>query len=333
MADGSAKQTQLVCRIDTLDEMDYFKNGGILNYVLRQLAAWVPQPLGKGGPDISASTVPHLPVVAVTPDGERFAALVRRGAWHPVKLGGKHSAGTMVADVGEGGYILLKPGSGSQNPSAGDAESGASQAKREAAFWACAKALGLQAHVPEAHLLLLDGREYAAIRMLPLDYRTMNDLRQGDPNLPRRLYHLYRDEIHRWAVMDYVLGQVDRNAGNEMSRGTDVQLIDGGSAFAGYGFDPARDPSTFVPHYLRAGAPGNFDDLDPEGKLEALPRLPAGRAAELGTWIAGIDPEALRSELVRYGIDPGPTLARLQRLREACAVMPADRAVDSAWTI
>lgn len=39
MADGSAKQTQLVCRIDTLDEMDYFKNGGILNYVLRQLAA------------------------------------------------------------------------------------------------------------------------------------------------------------------------------------------------------------------------------------------------------------------------------------------------------
>jgi aconitate hydratase len=28
----------LVCRIDTLDELDYFKNGGILQYVLRQLA-------------------------------------------------------------------------------------------------------------------------------------------------------------------------------------------------------------------------------------------------------------------------------------------------------
>jgi aconitate hydratase len=38
-ADGSLKQVPLLCRIDTLDELDYFKNGGILNYVLRQLAA------------------------------------------------------------------------------------------------------------------------------------------------------------------------------------------------------------------------------------------------------------------------------------------------------
>jgi aconitate hydratase len=29
----------LLCRIDTLDELDYFRNGGILHYVLRNLAA------------------------------------------------------------------------------------------------------------------------------------------------------------------------------------------------------------------------------------------------------------------------------------------------------
>jgi aconitate hydratase len=29
----------LTCRIDTLDELEYFRNGGILQYVLRQLAA------------------------------------------------------------------------------------------------------------------------------------------------------------------------------------------------------------------------------------------------------------------------------------------------------
>ena len=39
MADGSKKQVPLICRIDTLDELEYFKNGGILQYVLRQLAA------------------------------------------------------------------------------------------------------------------------------------------------------------------------------------------------------------------------------------------------------------------------------------------------------
>ena len=38
-ADGGLKRVPLVCRIDTLDELDYFKNGGILHYVLRQLAA------------------------------------------------------------------------------------------------------------------------------------------------------------------------------------------------------------------------------------------------------------------------------------------------------
>jgi aconitate hydratase len=35
---GTLKRIPLICRIDTLDELDYFKNGGILQYVLRQLA-------------------------------------------------------------------------------------------------------------------------------------------------------------------------------------------------------------------------------------------------------------------------------------------------------
>ncbi|MCC7346248.1 MAG: aconitate hydratase, partial [Variibacter sp.] len=38
-ADGALKRVPLLCRIDTLDELEYFKNGGILQYVLRQLAA------------------------------------------------------------------------------------------------------------------------------------------------------------------------------------------------------------------------------------------------------------------------------------------------------
>ena len=36
---GTLKRIPLICRIDTLDELDYFKNGGILQYVLRQLAS------------------------------------------------------------------------------------------------------------------------------------------------------------------------------------------------------------------------------------------------------------------------------------------------------
>jgi aconitate hydratase len=37
--DGALTRVPLLCRIDTLDELEYFRNGGILHYVLRQLAA------------------------------------------------------------------------------------------------------------------------------------------------------------------------------------------------------------------------------------------------------------------------------------------------------
>ena len=39
MSDGTVKDVPILCRIDTMDELEYFKNGGILQYVLRDLAA------------------------------------------------------------------------------------------------------------------------------------------------------------------------------------------------------------------------------------------------------------------------------------------------------
>jgi len=37
--DGSSEEVTLLCRIDTLDEVEYYRNGGILHYVLRNIAA------------------------------------------------------------------------------------------------------------------------------------------------------------------------------------------------------------------------------------------------------------------------------------------------------
>jgi len=36
-ANGKVEVVPLTCRIDTLDEIDYYKNGGILQYVLRNM--------------------------------------------------------------------------------------------------------------------------------------------------------------------------------------------------------------------------------------------------------------------------------------------------------
>jgi len=37
--DGASKDVKLLCRLDTMDEVDYYQNGGILHYVLRSMAA------------------------------------------------------------------------------------------------------------------------------------------------------------------------------------------------------------------------------------------------------------------------------------------------------
>jgi aconitate hydratase len=38
-AGGATQKVPLLVRIDTLDELAYYQNGGILHYVLRNLAA------------------------------------------------------------------------------------------------------------------------------------------------------------------------------------------------------------------------------------------------------------------------------------------------------
>jgi aconitate hydratase len=38
-AKGNKVAIPVICRIDTLDEIEYYRNGGILQYVLRNLAA------------------------------------------------------------------------------------------------------------------------------------------------------------------------------------------------------------------------------------------------------------------------------------------------------
>jgi len=36
--DGGTDTVPVLCRVDTLDEIDYYKHGGILHYVLREMA-------------------------------------------------------------------------------------------------------------------------------------------------------------------------------------------------------------------------------------------------------------------------------------------------------
>jgi Phosphatidylinositol 3- and 4-kinase len=178
-------------------------------------------------------------------------------------------------------------------------------------------------------------REVAGIRLLPPPSQNMNQLRRQDAGAPRRLLSMYlpSGDLHRLAAMDYILGNTDSHSGNVMVLGDRITLIDHGSAFAGPSFNPAHDPKTYVPFYLRIMAPGNWKELTPGQRYAALPRLHPSGAAALGTWLQGLSEDHISTAVSRYGIDPAPVVARLKSLKDQAAHMPADLAINASWTL
>lgn len=280
-------------------------------------------------------------VWGVLPEGTQTANVVRRSFQDrfvvPVKLNGRHTDGVLLARDEETNItFLLKPGSGGQSPALGVKEESASQSRREACFYYVADAIGLNKSFAKTDLLLIDGKEYAAIRLLPWSYKTM-DWKQDHGVQPSHILgpHLAEGMLHRWALIDYVLGNPDRHANNIMvGENREVVLIDHGSSFAGKDFDPVNDRNSFIPFYLRGWVSSsvNFNKLPNDEKLQLLPRLNESKANELRAWIDGLNTDALGSILVRYGIDPEPFKVRLIKAKTLAQENPADLAINRLWT-
>lgn len=284
-----------------------------------------------------AKPIDEMTVVAGTPDAvsvaETVATAFKDDFVVGVELGGKHSAGSMLARDDENGETwLLKPGVGS-SPAAGEDEESASQSRREAAFYHLAEAWGVGQWYPEAQLLLVDGKEYAAIRLLPWSWNTVDKLKEESPGTVRDLLQPFLSTgiLHKWAVLDYVAGNVDRHAGNLMYRAGDIRLIDHGSTFVGEGFAPGHDKNSFVPAYLRAWTNSNFSAMSSVDKLKHMPRLGRQGEEDLADWIDGLDSAVIKSVCTRYGINPVPAVERLARVKLYMSRQPSDLAVNRIW--
>jgi hypothetical protein len=281
-------------------------------------------------------------VVAAHPEAEDVAQALRNAYKDqfvfPVALAGKHSNGALIArDEATSTTWLLKPGSGSAGAAAGSSQDPSTQAAREAAWYHIAKEWGMWNSYPRAELIIIDGRQYAAMALLPWRYKTAERHRKSDPNVARRVLTPYLTDgvLHQWAFLDAVLGNGDSHGQNLMFDDSgDVKLIDHGSAFAGPSFDPANDKNSFIPYYLRAWAPPdvNFTALHPEDKLRYMPRVPAAVARRISSWVMELDANALEAICCRYGVDPRPTLSRIAHLKAACSRMPADEAINRFWS-
>lgn len=270
------------------------------------------------------------------------AAAVARGFaandFKVVNLGGKHSTNSaLVRDPEADRRYLLKPASGGVGPAAGVKEEAATQARREMAFYhIAADVFKLGDWMPAAELLLLDGREWSAMDMLPLNWRNLDKIKKVDFQRVARVLDGLRGAgiLHRWAVLDYVLGNPDRHAGNLMISPEDkLKLIDHGSAFAGPDFDPGNDKSSFIPYYLRYSvSTQNFNAMDPQSQLSHMPVLNEGADADLRKWIHGLDVKRLGAELQHLGLRADACTARLELVQSVAA---EDKAVapgvNSLW--
>ena len=253
----------------------------------------------------------------------------------PLKLGGKHSKGVLIArDQNTKKSYILKPGSGKQSPAAGAREELANQSRREAAFYHIAKEWGLFDFIPRCELINIEGIEYAAIQLLPWDYKTLDKEKRNDHGLPRRvlLPYLKDGALHKWATMDFVMGNPDRHGQNLMVNPEGrVELIDHGSAFAGKDFDPANDEDSFIPYYLRAWAIDSFSALSPEEKLSMTPRVSTQVAKTLEKWVFDIKESTVEAICSSYGINPQPTLDRLAIVKREVLSRPLDEAINELW--
>lgn len=304
-------------------------------------------------------------VTAPRPEGHDVAESISRSFAQrfvvPVALDGKHSKGSLLAHDSEGDTTwLLKTGSGGAGPAAGAAEDPSNPNAREAAWYHIAKLWGVDASYPRAELIDIDGRLYAALKLLPWSYRPLEKMREKDPGAAQRILAPYlRDgRLHQWAAMDFILGNPDSHGENVMaedlatekpnerrlqsksaqhatdqrSTPAEVALIDHGSAFAGPEFDPAHDQASFVPYVLRAWAPREtFNQLSVADKLQVMPRVDGSTAEELRAWVSGLDSTSAARLAEGYGINPKPFLDRLAQMQGACATAPADEAVNRLW--
>lgn len=265
-------------------------------------------------------------IVPAHPEAEgvvnELTEAIKLGHIQHVKLGGKHSKGSLLVRSDEENW-LIKPGDNKNSPAAGVSQESATQSEREVAFYKCAEAVGIGHIVPQAELIMLNGKQAAAIHMLPFSWKNMDALKAEEPNIGRTSLEPYRQsgELFKWAILDYVLGNPDRHGMNLMVSDKDdghkVALIDHGSAFAGPGFNPGLDSDSWVPYYLRVWSHGKWKDLTFEERIKALPRAPADMEQSLFHWALGINPERLAAIMQRYGIHAGPSLERLQKIK-AC---------------
>lgn len=263
------------------------------------------------------TAVPFSPVDEEV--AEKVARALDTSAHGYLDSDGKHTQNAEVVYDNESreAYIIKYP-SHKTALAQGIAEEKATQPFREAAFYRIAELLDISQFFPVARMIYMGGHEAVAIKVIT-NARSFEEIRREDPNRILDLLEPYRQtgHLHMWAAIDYLLGNPDRHSNNIIAQDKNVFLIDHGTSFAGYSFDPAHDENSFIPFYLRAWGMRDFHAVDPIERLRRMPRIGDQEEQMISSWVSKIDEDGIRQTLRMYGINPEPTLERLAWLKAA----------------
>jgi hypothetical protein len=214
------------------------------------------------------------------------------------------------------------------------------QSVKEVAFYHIAnRVFNLGQFTPKAILgeVVRDGKRWpaAAIKMYPEQYVSSVQLEKQKPGSVRGIIEKYRKngQLHKLAIMLYILGEADAHGGNMLTNGIDIKLIDHGTSFADSHFAPESDKDIFIPYMLRAGV--IKDKWTKEEKLAKMPKIDNEAVRqEVKHWVFTISAEELLKELNKYFIDPEPTLQRLKLVQKLMAHSnEPDEVINQLWVI
>jgi hypothetical protein len=243
----------------------------------------------------------------------------------------------LASDPESGITFILKPGSGGQSPVLGVDEERATQSAREACFYQVADTWGLGRFLPKTELITMDGKQVAAMKFLPHNFKSLDERVKEDQFMVYHLLDKYRYEgiLHKWAILDWILGNGDRHGQNELidKPCTKIYLIDHGSAFAGKDFNPGHDLNAWIPYYLRAWFRNDrWNRLTPQEKMLRMPIGNAETENLVKDWVfRTLNPDTLSAILRRYGINPEPELERLKRVQQVIQI-DGLKGINKLWT-